>query len=184
MPISIRAYLPDDEPSWLRCRVLSFLDTSYYDDVRPRRPPAPAIPLVAIDGAAVVGILDLEVDGPLATIDTLAVHPDHRHRGIGSRLLDRALAALPESVTTLDAWTRDDAPALAWYRSHGFAESDHYLHVHKGWDEPDDGWASPDGLSSPVTAFCHGVIEDEARMRARFSRVHVCRRFRREVAAG
>lgn len=29
----IRDYRDPDEASWLRCRVLGFLDTSYFDDV-------------------------------------------------------------------------------------------------------------------------------------------------------
>src|SRR5690606_17814621 len=53
------------------------------------------------------------------------------------------------------AWTRDDEPALAWYRGRGFTESDHYLHVHKGYDDPVDGFSSPNGLSSPLLSFCH-----------------------------
>ncbi|GGT05026.1 hypothetical protein GCM10010156_73420 [Planobispora rosea] len=31
---------------------------------------------------------------------------------------------------TLDAWTRDDPGTLRWYRTNGFAESEHYLHVY------------------------------------------------------
>jgi hypothetical protein len=33
MHYAIREYVPADEASWLRCRVLSFLGTAYYDDV-------------------------------------------------------------------------------------------------------------------------------------------------------
>lgn len=31
--MKIRKYQQEDESSWLRCRVLSFLDTAYYDIV-------------------------------------------------------------------------------------------------------------------------------------------------------
>src|SRR5699024_12360815 len=65
-------------------------DLCYYDDVWARRPPSPALQLVAVDGDDVVGILDIEIDGDLATIDTVAVHPDHQGRGIASLLLDQA----------------------------------------------------------------------------------------------
>ena len=183
MPFEIRRYEPADESSWLRCRVLSFLSTCYYDDVLTARPAAPAVQLVAVEGGFVVGLLDLEIDGDLATIDTVATHPDHQGRGIASSLLAQALAELPGDVTTVDAWTREDELALAWYRARGFEESDHYLHVCKGWDEPSEGWGSPDGLSAPVTAFCHARLEDEAALRSRFSRVYVCRRFSRPVAS-
>lgn len=103
--------------------------------------------------------------------------------GIATALLARALADLPVGIDTLDAWTREDEPALAWYRARGFVESDHYLHVYKSGEDPGDGWGSPDRLSGPITAFCHAAIEDEAHLRARFSRVHVCRRFSRAVPA-
>lgn len=32
-PVLVREYRPDDERQWLRCRVLAFLDTAYYDNV-------------------------------------------------------------------------------------------------------------------------------------------------------
>lgn len=183
MSIIIRAYEPADEASWLRCRVLSFLHTCYFDDVWQARPPEPAVQLVASNGGEVVGILDVEIDGSLATIDTVAVLPEHQGRGIAGALLDRALDQLPPAVEELDAWTREDAPALAWYRGRGFDESDHYLHVYKRWDDPVDGWTSPAPLTPPVIAFCHVGIEDEDRMRAEFARVYVCRRFSRATAS-
>ncbi|CDQ40019.1 hypothetical protein BN990_02337 [Virgibacillus salexigens] len=31
--MKIRKYSVDDELGWVRCRVLSFLDTAYYDNV-------------------------------------------------------------------------------------------------------------------------------------------------------
>src|SRR5699024_10568545 len=131
MPFTIRRYAPTDETDWLRCRALSFLATCYYDDVWTTRPSSPAVQLVATDARTVIGILDVEIDGDLATIDTVAVHPDHQSRGVASQLLDRAWHELPAAVTVMDAWTREDVPALAWYRARGFAESEHYLHVCK-----------------------------------------------------
>jgi GNAT superfamily N-acetyltransferase len=180
-PTTFSRFAPEHEPSWLRCRTLSFLGSAYFDDVRTRRPAEPQLQLVAVRDDAVIGILDVEVEGSLATIDTLATHPDHQQEGIASRLLDLALEQLPPHVVTLDAWTRDDEPALAWYRRHAFVESEHYLHVYKSWSEHVPGFSSPEGLSVPVTAFCHGVLADEAEMRERFARVHVCRRFSREL---
>jgi ribosomal protein S18 acetylase RimI-like enzyme len=141
------------------------------------------IELVAVDGHQVIGILDVEIGDELATIDTIAVHPDHQRRGIGTALLheaERRLRAF-EAVTTLDAWTREDPQALGWYRSRGFAESEHYLHVYKGNFEPADGWGSPKHLSRPVMAFAHAALEYEDELRERFARVYVCRRFSRPV---
>ncbi|MGI8415174.1 MAG: hypothetical protein ACR2P2_02990 [Nakamurella sp.] len=65
---AIRRYRPGDHDGWVRCRVLSFLDTQYYDDVRPSRAALndPSIALVATDsreGAeTVVGILDIQIE--------------------------------------------------------------------------------------------------------------------------
>ncbi|MBK0330236.1 GNAT family N-acetyltransferase [Brachybacterium sp. MASK1Z-5] len=185
---AVRPYELHDEPSWLRCRVLAFLDTCYYDDVWQERPADPSIQLVAAvpanngeGGDEIVGILDVEVDGELATIDTIAVHPDHRREGIADALLEVGLRRLPTNVSLLDAWTREDEPAHAWYRANGFSESDHYLHVYKGWRESADGWTAPPPLGCPVMAFCHADLADEAEARARFARVYVCRRFSRPV---
>lgn len=108
MSVQIRPYAAADEDSWLRCRALSFLGTCYYDDVRTNRPTSPAVQLVATLDETVVGVLDIEIAGELATIDTVAVHPDHQGDGIATALLTRAQAELPRSVTTLDAWTRDE----------------------------------------------------------------------------
>lgn len=181
MPFTVRPYAPADRTGWLRCRVLSFLGSAYYDDVRTERPEAPDIQLVATTEGQVLGILDLEIQDDLATIDTIAVHPDHQGQGIASALLDRALDELPKTVTTLDAWTRDDTAALDWYHSRGFTESEHYLHVYKAWDEPDEGWAAPNPVGPPVTAFAHAGLEDEAAVRAHHRRVHVCQRMNRVV---
>jgi ribosomal protein S18 acetylase RimI-like enzyme len=57
------------------------------------------------------------------------VHPTVQRTSLASALLDAALAQLPPTVTTLDAWTREDAPANAWYVAAGFRETYRYLHV-------------------------------------------------------
>ncbi|GAA1375899.1 GNAT family N-acetyltransferase [Luteococcus sanguinis] len=178
----IRNYETPDEKSWLRCRVLAFLDTCYYDDVWTKRPTDSQIQLVAAEGADVVGILDVCIQDELATIDTVCVHPNHQHRGIGTALLAEGMRRLPATVTTLDAWTREDPDTLAWYRSRGFGESDHYLHVYKGWNEPGgDGWSSPAPLSGPLLAYCQASLEHEAQLRATYERVYVCRRFSQPI---
>lgn len=189
MDHDIRPYLPEDESGWLRCRVLAFLGTAYFDDVKTRKPsmPPPGLELVATGpGGEVRGVLDIEIEGASATIETIAVHPDHQSSGIGRALLQEAIRRLLASgVATLDAWTRDDPSTLRWYRSNGFAESEHYLHVYADYytdaAEPDRaiGERRPD--LRPIKAFLHGRMEDEAAMRERFARVHVCRRFMRTL---
>ena len=132
VPVHVRDDEPADEQSWLRCRALSFLGTAYFDDVMTAKKAMPlGAELVAVESGTVVGVLDLAVDGALATIETIAVHPDHQGRGIGSSLLDLAyIRATALGADTVDAWTRDDESTLSWYRSRGFSESSHYLHVY------------------------------------------------------
>jgi ribosomal protein S18 acetylase RimI-like enzyme len=184
--VEIRDYEPADEQAWLRCRVLSFLRTAYFDDVMPaKQSPSPGAELVAVESGAVVGLLDLSVDGALATIDSIGVHPDHQQRGIGTRLFELAcVRAAALGATTIDAWTRDDEPTLRWYRARGFTESQHYLHVYADYyARPEEPGAAVDpapGLE-PIKVFLHAPLDQEAELRATFSRVHVCRRFAQPV---
>lgn len=182
--LRIRDFESPDEIGWLRCRALSFLGTQYYDDVRPRRAPleGASVGLVALSlssaGDEVVGILDIEVDGVGATIDTLAVHPGHVRRGAGAAMLSVATERLrAQGVESLDAWTREDVAANAWYQSQGFVERYRYVHVHKEDGDDPRGFRSPDGLSSPVRAFAHAPLAMEAQLRAEFGRVYVCRQY-------
>jgi GNAT superfamily N-acetyltransferase len=185
----VRDYGLGDEQGWLRCRALSFLGTAYFDDVRTARPacPPPGFGLVAVEDDTVVGVLDVEVADGVATIDTIAVHPDHQGRGIGTGLFGRAcerVAAL--GVATIEAWTRDDEPTLRWYRSRGFTESDHYLHVYANYyadeGEPARAVAGRRERLLPIMVFLHAPLSLADEMRAAFSRVHVCRRFSRQLS--
>lgn len=186
MPIEIRDYRPADEQAWLRCRVLSFLGTAYFDDVMTaKQSPARGAELVAVEGGAVVGILDFSTDASLATIDTIGVHPDHQSQGIGTELFEFArIRAAGLGATTIDAYTRDDEATLRWYRARGFTESDHYLHIYANYyasaDEPAEAVEPRLGMS-PIKVFLHADLEQEAEMRRKFQRVHVCRRFVRPI---
>ena len=74
--IEIRSYRPADEPSWLRCRVLAFLESHYYDDVLIEKPPMQGgLEMVALDGDDVAGLLDISVDGAAAMIESVAALP-------------------------------------------------------------------------------------------------------------
>lgn len=196
MTYRVRDYTDLDEASWLRCRVLSFLGSAYFDDVRTERTAfdGEALRFVAVhqrpDGVTtpgadeVVGILDVELweeDGrPVATIDSVATHPDHQHAGIATTLLDTALRRVHgHGLAWLDAWTREDPAANAWYLDRGFALDQTYLHLYKddAAGDSDEGFSSPHGLATPVKAFLHGPDEDPEVWRARFARVHQCRRY-------
>ncbi|KJK36094.1 hypothetical protein UK23_42460 [Lentzea aerocolonigenes] len=178
-PAEIRDYEPADEPSWLRCRVLGFLATNYYDDVWQAKRRTD-LELVALDDD-VVGVLDVSVTGAEATIDTVVVHPGHQGRGIATALLEEALRRLDRcGVTTLGAWAREDKAALEWYARNGFEEVSRYLHVHASPDEADTAIIAKHGLVA-AGAFLHARIEREAEMRQRFERVYVCRRMVRSL---
>jgi len=181
---TFREYCSSDEPSWLRCRVLSFLTTAYFDDVAASKPliEAPGFELVAVSaGGTVVGVMDVAVNNSVGIIDTVAVHPDHRRHAIASTLLDRATRrghAL--DLIALSAWTRDDPTALSWYRAMDFVESDHYLHVFADRDsDPDEPARAVERTRRGLdlrSAFLHAELADEIQLRQQFARVHVCRR--------
>lgn len=180
--MEIRPYQSTDAASWLRCRVLAFLDTSYFDDVRTTKTAGECtVELVAVDKDEVIGLIDVEVDGPVATIDTIAVLPQHQRSGIATALLRRALDELSgRKIETLDAWTRDDQAANDWYARHGFHEQFRYLHVYATNDAEADRITAPSGLKT-MAAFMHARIEDEERLRAEYARVHVCRQYLRAL---
>lgn len=92
--ITVRDYEERDEPGWLRCRVLSFFDTCYHDDVKVERTrfEQPAIRLVAEIGGAIAALIDIEIEGATATIDSVAVHPDYRRAGLATMLLSEGLS--------------------------------------------------------------------------------------------
>jgi ribosomal protein S18 acetylase RimI-like enzyme len=139
--------------------------------------------LVALRGDDVVGLIDVDLQGAGATIESIAVHPDHCRRGIATALLDRALAELAErGVSRLEAWTREDEAANAWYRHCGFDESECYLHVYaRGREEVGRAVTAEPGLV-PVHAFLHMVdMAREEEVRGRFGRVYVCRHYERDV---
>lgn len=177
--VTIREYQQSDERGWLECRLLGFLDSNYYDDVRTDRGDieAPCISLVAEDGGRIGGLLDIEWGDQSATIDSIAVHPAARKQGIASSLLAEGLLRLPQTIRTVDAWTREDNAANQWYQRNGFQEHFRYLHVYKAADEPQEGFQSPVGLTRPVMAFMHADIQEEERMRGMFKRVYVCRQY-------
>ncbi|MFS8098829.1 GNAT family N-acetyltransferase [Lentzea alba] len=174
--VVVRDYEPADEPSWLRCRVLAFLATNRYDDVWPAKRRAD-LELVATDGDVVIGVLDVSVPGAEATIETVAVHPDHQGRGVALALLTEALPRLERcGVQALVASVSEPA----WFARNGFVETSRHLHVYASVDEVGMVLSARHGLV-PAGALLHARIERETEMRQRFERVHVCRGMVRRI---
>ena len=185
--VRIRPYRDGDERGWVVCRVLSFLDSAFYDDVRTTKEAYehPAIELVAEREGEIVGLIDVECEeepgsvcedrpGRGGMIWHLAVHPDHRRHGVATALLEEAeRRARRHDLARFEAWTRDDAAARSWYEARDFELVEGYLHVYIELDEGlrDLFPVTPDGIR-PVKVFAHYLGDDERAMRERFARVH------------
>jgi len=196
--LTIRPYRESDERGWLRCSVLSFLETAYFDSVFRHKPryDHPAIELVAERDGAIVGLIDVECEetpGAVCTVCAqddptmrggmiwhLAVHPDLQRGGIGGQLLREAQRRAVEcGIDCFEAWTRDDAGTLRWYEAHGFEWVTSYLHVYlQGKEEVQQAIQSSMPQLNPVQVFAHYAGADREAMRAQFDRVHDCNCFR------
>ena len=85
----------------------------------------------------VVGYAGASVGAGEAHVLTVAVHPDHRRRGIARRLLDElvdAVAAQGAEAVTLEVREHNHA-ARSLYRARGFEESGVRPHYYRDNDE-------------------------------------------------
>ncbi|WP_198950361.1 GNAT family N-acetyltransferase [Kineosporia sp. A_224] len=185
--VLVRDYADADEQGWLRCRVLGFLGTAYFDDVWTSYPRStPGLSLVAVRAGQVVGICQASIADHGATIDTVVVHPDHRRAGIASALLAELKERLArQGVGVVDAWTRDDPGTLAWYRDQGFTVTYRYLHVYASTPEEMRAAAGSTAGLLPRSGFFHADTQDpevEVALRTTFARVHACHRFVAEIS--
>lgn len=141
--MEIREYRDTDENSWIRCRVVSFMDSSYYDDVQNFREKYenPSVKLVAVDNNNVVGFLDVEYEnypGDVCyfkgekggVIWHLGVLPEYRSQKNATLLWYKAKKFLiNKGVKRIEVWTQDDEPATNWYIKQGFKMKEAYLNA-------------------------------------------------------
>ena len=193
----IRPYVDADERGWLECRVLAFLDTAYFDAVEREKKlyDHPSVELAAEVDGRIVGLIDVECEEEPGTVCEdrpglggmiwhLAVLRDFRRRGIASRLLSAAEAAVrARGVERLEAWARDDVFVQQWYEAHGFQQISSYLHVYmlRGREEIDDVVRSEIPELRPNVVFAHYVGDRPDEIRRRFERVHDCVLYERRV---
>ncbi|WP_274307271.1 GNAT family N-acetyltransferase [Solibacillus daqui] len=165
----IRNYTEKDEQGWLRCRILSFLNTAYFDNVLQLKETYKnaAIELVAEIDGQIVGLIDVEYEATPKTVCTqqdsiggmiwhIAVHPDFQRQGIGEALLHAVQQqAMKLHIEYFEAWTRDDPCVQNWYEKNDFEKTSSYYHVYLEGNEMKNLMnASVDQLY-PVTAFAH-----------------------------
>ncbi|MDQ3193697.1 MAG: GNAT family N-acetyltransferase [Bacteroidota bacterium] len=193
--MEIRDYKPVDENQWIRCRVLAFLDTAYFDSVynHKEKYDNPSIELVAEESGILTGLIDLELDSekrkvckknspPGAMIWHIAVHPDYRRKGIAAKLLNEAeLLCIAKGIYRIEAWTRDDEWVRQWYFKQGFEITYSYLHINFEHKEMKELFKSNiDGII-PVKMFAHYDKEDKDKIKKSFERVNECVRFEKNL---
>ncbi len=192
----VRKYELKDEIGWLRCRVLAFLDSAYYDDVYTSKESyeSNSIELVAERKGQIIGLLDIECEsrpGSVCskTMDSseqhlagmiwhLAVHPDFRREGIATSLLEESIVeAKRRGLSRFEAWTRDDKWVEEWYHSKDFKWIQSYYHVFISSNEMSSGEVAI-GIDrlKPVSVFAHYTGNNSA-ITQRFKRVHKCSRY-------
>ncbi|MFW9913882.1 MAG: GNAT family N-acetyltransferase [Candidatus Thorarchaeota archaeon] len=192
----IRKFTEDDEKGWVRCRVLAFLNSAYYDDVYREKEhyESQSIELVAEAEGEVVGLIDIECETEPHTICSrssdgdesqvagmiwhLAVHPDFRRQGIAKALLQQAIEQSRElGLSRLEAWTRNDGQAEIWYQKQGFQRAESYYHVYMDSSEmvPEIINAKVPGLNLR-SAFAH-YSGDDTSILTQFKRVYRCSRY-------
>ena len=143
--ITIRKYRPEDENGWVRCRTLSFLETTRFDEVLPKKPhyPNPSVQIVADHHGRIVGVLDVEYDtaeqricfrerSPGGIIRTVAVLPEYQREKVAVHMMRYACDLLrQENIGHLEIWNRlEDEGACAFLAEQGFENTYSYLHFY------------------------------------------------------
>ncbi|MED3940178.1 GNAT family N-acetyltransferase [Priestia megaterium] len=186
----IRDYKETDETGWVHCRVLSFLDTAYFDNVlrMKEKYKNSAVELVAVENKQVVGLIDVECESKTGAVCSnlesgfggmvwhLAVHPDFRRKGIANQLLYEAEKRVRKlGITYLEAWTRDDDWVNKWYLKNNFKVRTSYLHVFLETSaEIKKAISTSVQYLQPIQAFAHYTGPEKEKVIREYNRVHEC----------
>ncbi|WP_426351293.1 GNAT family N-acetyltransferase [Alloiococcus sp. CFN-8] len=184
----IREYRDEDNLQWVRCRVLSFLDSAYFDNVLREKESYsnPSIELVAEVDNKIIGFIDIEYERKIGevchktnelggVIWHLGVLPEYRKLGVGSLLLSEAINGIKGTgVKRLQAWTRDDKWVNDWYKDRGFIWKESYLHVYAEDVECDKAVQPMINKLYVCGTFSHYIGEDKEFIKNSFKRVHEC----------
>jgi len=99
---------------------------------------------LVVDGERVLGTYRLHLQthrcAHVATLGSLAMHPDFRGRGFGTKVLEQILATLDgRGVRRLELLVEaDNARAIRFYEGHGFAREGIFRGAFRREGEPDD----------------------------------------------
>lgn len=191
--MNIRTYETKDETGWLRCRVLSFLDTACFDNVLRKKETYEnsSIELVAEEDNQIVGLIDIEYEKEPKTVCShtsiisgmiwhIAVHPDYQRKGIASVLLNESIKILrTKNINRLEAWTRDDKWVQKWYESQNFKRKNTYYHVFI--ENNTEIIHSKMSNIRPVTTFAHYIGDNIDELKQGVNRVHECNMYERMI---
>ena len=125
--MQVRSYTESDEPAVVALWREVFPDAPARNDprrdIQRKRETQPEGFLVATIEGLVVGTAMAGFDGHRGWVYYLAVHPDHRRKGIGSALMSRVESELATAgCTKLNLQVRASNPgAVAFYRDRGYA---------------------------------------------------------------
>jgi len=191
----IRKYNVSEEENWLKCRLISFYDSAYYDDVYTKKPifNNSSLELVAELNGKIVGILDLEKDsedgsicycksGVGAMIWTIAVLPNYRRYGIASKLVLKAMDwSKSNGINFIEAWTRDDKWVLDWYKSLDFNRFHSYWHIYFKGDNAKSLFKSNDKYISPQSVFAHSNKDPKTLDQNKIDRFYKCSGYKLDI---
>lgn len=129
----IRDYCSEDEQKWVRCRVIAFLDCSYWNDVKREKEKysKPSINLVAQENGEVIGFMDTELDSDNSSCNNkgernsviwnLGVLPEYRKLSVARKLWEETKKRLYDrNIHYCELWTQEDEAANNFYKKMGF----------------------------------------------------------------